>query len=408
MIKDLLKQINTPLLSLFLFTIGNGFLSTFTVLRCHYEEVSTLVIGLMTACTYFGLVLGSFKTEGLIRRVGHIRAFSAFASILTVTTLTQALYFDTYLWLLLRLITGFATAVLYVVIESWLLVISKVDNRGKIIAIYMVVLYLGQALSQAFIKSVEPAWIMPFIIVGITSSLSVIPLAMTNIATPQIEEPTTLNLLKMFKASKSGVIACFASGLLLSPIYGLFPLYLINKTNDNDLVALFMFIIIFGGMLLQYPVGKISDRLERRLVLILLSISVFLAAILIIVSINYFWLFVLATFLFGGMAYTIYPVSISHSCDMLEHKDITSGTQALLLFYSIAAVISPLIASAFMNIFGSDGLFVYFALIAIILSILLCWRKTTSANTAHDEDFVPILNTTPVMAEIDPRGEAKI
>ncbi|MBP9722638.1 MAG: MFS transporter [Gammaproteobacteria bacterium] len=405
MMHNLYRQINTPLLSLFLFTLGNGFLSTLTILRSHHENISTSIIGLMTAFFYLGLVLGSFKIERMIRRIGHIRTFSAFASILTITALMQAVYFDVYLWLVLRLITGFATAVLYVVIESWLLVISRSDNRGKIVAIYMVVLYLGQALSQSLVATVEVSSIMPFILIGITSSLSVIPLAMTNIASPRLEEPTTLNLVKMIKATTSGVLACFTSGLVLGPIYGLLPLYLIDRTKEQDSVGLFMFLVIFGGMLLQYPVGKISDYLERRLVLLSLSILAGVSSLCIMLSVNYYWLLGFLVFIFGGLTFTLYPVSISHSCDSLEHKDITSGTQALLLFYSIGAVIGPLLAPLFMKVFGSDGLFIYFIMLFSVLTILLCWRKTIKANVPQEEHFFPIPTTTPVMSEIDPRAE---
>ena len=405
MFNSLFRQIKTPLLSLFLFTLGNGFLTTFTVIKCHNEDVSTSIVGLMTAFFYLGLLLGSFKIERMICRIGHIRTFSAFASILTVTALLQAVYFDVYLWLFLRLVTGFATAVLYVVVESWLLVISRIDNRGKIVAIYMVVLYGGQAISQYFIGTADPATIIPFIIVGITSSLSVIPLAMTSIVSPRLEEPTTLNLFQMFKTTKSGVIACITSGLILSPIYGLFPLFLMDKTNDSNLVGIFMFIVILGGMTLQYPVGKISDFIERRLVLIALSILSCVFSFLIIASVNYFWLFGLCTFIFGGLVFTLYPVSISHSCDSLDHKDITSGTQALLLFYSFGAVISPIVAPVFMKFLGSDGLFIYFATLTLILTIFLCWRKTAKADLPQDESFVPLTNMTPVMSEIDPRGD---
>ncbi len=405
MIKPLLKQIHTPLLSLFLFTLGNGFLTTFTILKCHQESISTTVVGLMTAVFYFGLVLGSFKIERMIRRIGHIRTFSAFASVLTVTALIQAIYFDIYLWLFLRLITGFATAVLYVVVESWLLAISKINNRGKIVAIYMVVLYCGQALSQYFIGSADPTQIMPFIIVGISSSLSVIPLAMTNIVSPCVEEPTTLNLFTMFKTTMSGVLACFTSGLILSAVYGLFPLFLIDKTQDHSSVGVFMFTIILGGMLLQYPVGKISDFIERRLVLIILSILSGFFAALILFSVNYYWSFMISTFIFGGLVFTLYPVSISHSCDSLKQRDIISGTQALLLFYSIGAVIGPMLGALFMKYLGADGLFVYFGTLACMLTLFLCWRKTAKADVQRDDDFLPVTNTTPVMAEIDPRSE---
>lgn len=402
--KSLIKNIFSPIFSLFLFAIGNGLLNTLLVLKLYAEGSTSVAIGLMSALFYLGLFIGSFNIEKLIIRVGHIRAFSAFASILTVSTLIQAVYYDLYLWLLLRLIAGICSAGIYVVIEGWLLTIGNYSMRGRVLSIYMVVLYSAQALGQMLIKFNDIQPNLLFILVAATSALSVIPLSLTKSKSPVLEAPSALGIREIFDLTKTGAIGCMCSGLILSCIYGLIPFYIIKEMNDNDLVALGMFLVILGGMLFQYPIGKLSDLIERRKVLFLLCLSSMATCLLIIYASNTLILFYLAIFILGGVTFTLYPISISHACDSLDNKDITSGTQALLLFYSIGAVSGPLIAPIFIRLLGSSGLFIFFISISLFLLYVVSWRKVVTNVLLPEEPFINVTSTSPVILELDPRG----
>lgn len=402
---SLIKSIVSPILSLFLFAIGNGLLNTLLVLRLNHEGSTSISIGVMSALFYLGLVIGSFNIEKLIIRVGHIRAFSAFASILTASTLIQAVYYDLYLWLILRLIAGFSSAGIYVVIEGWLLTIGNYASRGRMLSIYMLALYSAQALGQILIKFNSVETNLLFIIVAITSALSVIPLSLTKSKSPVLEGPSALGFKEIFYLTKTGAIGCLCSGLILSCIYGLLPFYIIQELEDNNFVAIGMFVVIFGGMLFQYPIGKLSDIIERRKVLFLLCVLSIASCCAIIYLSSSIAIFYLAIFVLGGVTFTLYPISISHACDALDTKDITSGTQALLLFYSMGAVVGPLIAPVFMRTLGANGLFIFFISITLFLAYIVSWRKVVTDVIVPEEPFINVTTTSPVILELDPRGE---
>ena len=210
----MLKLLLSPLISLFLFVLGNGLFTTLIILRLHEDQFSSIIIGLMTSFFYVGLVIGSFRAEKFILRVGHIRAFSFFASLIAVVSLAQGIYVSSIFWLLMRLIGGFATAGLFIVIESWLLLLGDAKTRGKILAFYMIALYAAQAMGQFLINLGNPSDLLLFAVVSMLSSLAVIPLSITKIGQPEIAEPASLNFMQLYKISSSGVIGCLCSGLI--------------------------------------------------------------------------------------------------------------------------------------------------------------------------------------------------
>lgn len=406
--RHIFKLTIVPLLSLFLFTLGSGLFTTLLTVRMHLAGASALYIGSLTGVYYAGLAYGSFRIEKYILNVGHVRAFSAFASFIVVISIVQGIYLNHVLWLILRFLGGFCTAGVFVVIESWLLTLGTAKIRGQILALYMIGIYAAQALGQFMINLASPADLMLYAITAILSSLSVIPVALVKIATPEISEPSTLSFKKLFQNSGSAVVGSFSSGLVLGSIYGLLPLVVLQKTGHASSVALFMALIIFGGMFLQYPVGRISDFVERRLVLLFLSVASAFIAFGLVIGFHYLYLSYVLIFLLGGMTFTLYPVSISLACDNMEQKDIVSGTQGMLLAYSIGAVIGPFISPFFIHFLRSDGLFIYLIAINVILSAFLIWRKSSVKAVAPEEQFVVMPNTSPVTAELDPRAEVDI
>lgn len=402
----LLKSVSAPLLSLFIFILGSGLFTTLLAVRLHQDHASAIYIGAISAAYYAGLGCGSFRIEPFIRRIGHIRSFAAFASILSVVSLLQGMFFDQSLWLILRFIGGFATAGLFIVIESWLLVKSTIKTRGQILAIYMIALYAAQALGQFLINIHSTQALFLFAITAILSSLSVVPLAMTSVSSPEYEEPSTLNFRKLYTTSSSGVIGCLCSGLILGAIYGLLPLFVSGQSNNPSLVALIMFTTIIGGTTLQYPIGRLSDLIERRLVLLLISLITAILALFIMEGQNMPFYFLLGLyFTFGGMTFALYPVSISHACDNLDQSDILAGTQGLLLAYSVGATLGPLTSPFFITLFGQKGLFIYFVSIALFMVLFFSWRKTQHTSAPQEEAFISMPQTTPILAELDPRSD---
>jgi MFS family permease len=367
-------DIFAPLLSLFIFILGTGFFSTLLALNMTLSHASPLAIGAMTGVFYAGLVLGSFRMDRFITRVGHIRAYAVFSATQAIICLLHGMFYHVGLWLFLRCLAGFVSVGLYIVIESWLLDKSTSANRGRVLSLYMISFYAAQSLGQFFLNLAELHTLSLFILTSMLCSLSIIPLAVSCVNPPKYEGTSTLNLQKLLNKSVIGFVGCLSSGLILGGIYGLMPTLLSDLFHDKAKVANGMFAVIFGGMLLQYPLGKLSDFIARRLVLIIIAVATFIVSVLLMTAHIHSWFFFMLVLLLGGLTFTLYPISISHACDSLDTRDIVAGTQSLLLAYSLGAMIGPLLAPWFMLTFGVNGLFIYFIAICSFITpfFILC------------------------------------
>jgi len=276
----------------------------------------------------------------------------------------------------------------------------------------MVALYGGQTLSQFLLNIGDKQSIIPFCIVSLLATLSVVPLAMTKAITPEMSEPSTLKLGRLYRTSPTGVIGSLISGLILSAIYGLMPLFLGHAKLPVSVIANLMATIILGGMILQYPIGRLSDKFERRLMMIGVCLLTIVASITFMIALHFHLkqLELLALFILGGATFTLYPLSISHACDHLNQEDIIAGTQGLLLIYSIGATLGPILAAFFMHSWlGTKGLIYYLIVLSVLLGWFLLWRKSTAPQTTQEEqqEYITVPHTTPVASELDPRSEEK-
>ncbi len=401
-------SIVAPLLSMFILMNGIGLLGTLIPIRLELDHVSSWEIGLITSAYYGGMVLGAFRNAHFILRVGHIRAYAAFASIIAVVVLSQGLFYSLWYWVILRAICGYCLSGLSVVVESWMLGKSTPKTRGQFLSLYMISLYGASALGQFLLNMFPIDALIPFAIVTILSSLSVVPVAITKVENPTIEEPSALTVFQLYKFSPTGIVACTCSGLILGSVLGLLPLYTQLTIDNVKETSLIMFFLILGGTALQYPVGHLSDKFDRRKMLITLCGVLFVIGFIIMpLSKDYLTTIYILMFIFGGAAFAVYPVSISHTCDVLDQKDIVSATQGLMLAYGIGAVIGPVVASATMSLFGSVGLFLYSCLVAAGLAGYLIHRVMVQAPPKEEDqqEFVTLPGTTPVASELDPRSD---
>ncbi|MBU6951438.1 MFS transporter [Hahella sp. HN01] len=400
-----------PLFSMLIFVVGHGLLTTLLTLRMSAENVSTFAIGMISTAYFAGLVIGSFVNAKLIIRVGHIRAYAAYASMLASVAIMYGLVVEPYTWAFLRLLGGFATGGLLVVIESWMLVSSSSENRGKVMAVYMILFYASLASGQLLLKYIDPLTLIPFALAAIAASLSVVPLSLTRVPMPEMGEPHPLSMVELIRLTPAGVLSSFMSGMVLGVVYGLLPLFFTQSGYDLDWVANLMAVVIVGGMALQYPVGRASDRYDRRLTLTALA-----AALAILSSIMSLMSYgaggsnatmALMIFLLGGVAFSIYPISLSHACDELQPEQVISANQGLLIAYSIGAMTGPLVEPAFVSMMGPKGIFTYFAAVSLALVGFLLWRRRVRTPVPLEEHQAYTLTTpnTPVMAEFDPRSD---
>lgn len=392
-----LRTLTAPLVSLAVLVCGNGLLITLLTIRLYLEDYSPLVIGLVSASYYVGLLIGAFRVERLIIRVGHIRAYTAFAALLAVVTMLHGLLVSPWIWIILRIISGFCAAALMITIESWILAATNTQTRGRIFAIYLTAIYGAWALGQLLLGTSSPEGLVLFSLVTILCAASIIPVSMTYFASPQMEETEPLNIKQLYRRSPSGVLGSLCAGMILAGLFGLMPLFISEVLHSNVNVGLLMGLIIFGGMLGQYPVGKISDRFDRRTVLMVLSF-VMAGVCLLNVVMTIYWPHLLAfsLFLFGILAFGFYPLSISHAGDQLTPKQTVGGMQSLFLAFAVGSAAGPLIGSAIMYLVDPIGLLIYYVLITALLGAFISWRRVSAPPVVEQQDFTTTPPTMPV------------
>ncbi|MGM0440722.1 MAG: MFS transporter [Chlamydiota bacterium] len=402
----LLKIIISPIISLTLFVVSSAYFNTFTSVRFKLAGFDETTIGYLHSAFYLGYLIGSAKVERLIRRVGHIRAFSAFSSINIIWLMVLGLLpLSKEVWILARLFTGICMASLFIVIESWLIAKSTIKTRGQILAIYMAVLYASQSGSQLILNYIDPLTSASYLLAALLSAAAIFPLAITKTVSPKVEEPTLSNVFKLFHFSPLGWLGCFMGGMILSSIYSFTP----NFAQEYGLkVSYIMTITIGGGFLLQWPIGKLSDILDRRKVLIGVASGTLLPSFCLLLFPKFSGLVMVASFLLGGLIFTIYPLSISQVCDRIEDKNIHSAIGQLSLIYGGGAIVGPLFAPIFTNAFGLSALYLYVALVAgsLLVTGLQALSRRPEVSIEEQSEYVAIPpRSSPVAANLDPRGE---
>lgn len=393
------------LFAVFIFILGNGLLSTLLQVRLQFEGYSSLSIGMFAATYYLGFVCGAFNIQPFIRRIGHIRAFSTFSSTLAITSLLHGMVLDIYVWFLLRIVAGMMTAGVFVVIESWLLALSIPSIRGRIFAFYTIIFYLGLSIGQLALNLGDPNTLFLFAFAAIMASLAVIPLSMTRLDYPHSDKVSLLTFRELLRTSPTGMMGCFLGGMVMGSVYGLLAIFLLGLNLSYEYLSYSMSITIFGGMCLQYPLGRLSDLIERRKMMVGVCIFLMISAFMLP-----FFSFdnshaLIALFIFGGLAFSIYPISISHACDGLNSDEIVTATQSLLMFYSIGAFLGPILASLTMKLLGDKFFVLFIGCISFLFLLLLLWRRSKFPTAVQEDYFMPMVSQlTPILPEIDPRG----
>lgn len=377
MSRQLLAMALAPLLGLFILGIGNGFLASLITLRLDAAGESVTTIGWVSAAYYIGLAIGALFNDRLLLRIGHIRAYACFASLVAVTVLLQGLWLNAGLWFTLRMIGGWATLGVYLVIESWLLTAADTRVRGRLLALYMISLYGAGVIGQLLLGVADHAGAnQPFMIIAMLASLSVLPLGMIPRVSPLLEQAEPLSPWRLITVTPTGVMGCFGSGLVISAVYSLLPLYLQRGGLDVQRIGEMMAVVILGGMLLQYPIGRWSDRHDRQIVLILIGAVVAALCLMMMAMPAHPALMAVVLFLIGGGVFAIYPVAVSHAADRAPAGALVRMSQGLLLINALGATLSPPLITPLMTQVGDGGLFMALAGLSVFLVIFFVWRRS--------------------------------
>jgi MFS family permease len=391
--------------------MGLGLLNTFLGFRLSLEGVSTQVTGLVLSSYFVGLVAGTSYCRKIIQNVGHIRAFAAFTAVTAAVVMVHGFYTSPLLWAGLRFVAGVSNMGLFMVIESWLNECAEPKFRGRIFSIYMIVTYMGSTVGQQLLNVGDVRSQTLFLVAGVFVVLSTVPVAMTRSIHPKLPKVQQKALKTILRKAPISMLGCFGAGLLHSAFYTMGPVFAHQIQLSVGQISWFMTLTVFGGLMLQWPVGLISDRLDRSLVLPFLGIILAMISLVILVSTQHsLGLLLGTTTVFGGIFFSIYPVAVARAHDIFDAQDVVKVSSVLLLFYGIGAVFGPILSAAVMTLSGTPyGLYFYMiAVSGVYAGVTLLLRRRESVRIVPvDEqvEFVMMETTSDVAMHLDPRME---
>lgn len=402
-----ITSIRSLLLAIFALMAGAGFLATLVSIRLDAAGASAMTIGLVSTCYFVGLTVGALRVGAIIQRVGHIRMFAAVVSVLSASTLVYALHRDPWLWAGLRLLDGLCIAGVFVCLESWLNERAEPADRGMVLAAYMIALYAGQGLGQLLLNLSDAKPSIPFVVASILISLAAVPVCLTRIPGPSMERAEPLGVLRLFAISPLGAVGAVVTGLMIGAFYGLGAVFVRRLGLSLAETSGFMTIVILGGVALQWPLGRLSDRWDRRKVIVFSFAGTLAASLAIAFAREGPWLLGLGA-LFGGLSFALYPLCVAHTNDHLQANQRVAASGGLVLLYSIGAALGPTLAAGLMTLLGPAGLFGFIAACAGGALVFGFWRQASSEPVPpHAQQTYQILpRTTPMSAVLDPAADA--
>lgn len=394
-----LRALISPLTAFFIGTFftcsAYGLLSSYLAVRLNAAQVPTFYSGIILSLYYVGYIFATLSSYSIINRAGHIRAFSAYISILSALVLMHALWFNTWYWGILRFLEGYCLASAFVCLESWLNTRSNNQNRGIIMSLYMVTSYLGAAGGQLMLNIPDEKGFILFIIVSVLYSIALVPISLTALPSPDVSKHKPMSVRQLYKTAPVGVVGCVISGILVGCIYTLGAIYAETTGLSLYNVSLFMFFCIIGGMAAQIPVGKLSDKMDRRFVMMWTSGGLFLISPWIHMFIDgSIWELAISSSLLGAGSFTLYPICVSHVNDKIEDDERVEASGLLILLQSIGLVAGPIIVSYLMQTFGSICFLLSFCVAngAFVLFVLkqISFKPNVNYISVTKTDPIPI------------------
>ncbi|MEM1315288.1 MAG: MFS transporter [Pseudomonadota bacterium] len=379
-------------LSVIFVQLGSGALGPLDVLSGAAEGFTTRQIGLLGSAHFFGFFLGCWGAPRLTGTAGHSRAFAAFAAAGAIGALAHPLWIDPYAWAAMRVLSGFAVAGAYTVIESWMQAKVTNDSRGRVIGVYRLVDLSASIGAQALIAVLPPAAYASYNIVAMLCCLCLVPLAVTTATPPPSPRAPRLRPVHALRLSPLGAAGVFAAGVTMPAFRMAGPVYGLEVGLDAAGIALFLSAALAGGALAQVPAGWLADRFDRRWVLVGLSA----AAIVVCAGMAAFGAASAAavmagSFLFGFVAFPVFSISSAHANDFVTPDGAVELAAGLMFIYGLGAILSPLVATVLIERFGPGGLFLFIAAAHVLLAGFGLWRMTrrTSPETRTPYRYLP-------------------
>ena len=390
--------------------LAHGLQGTLIGVRSVIEGFSFISSGFVITGYYLGYLAGAILIPMFIRQAGHIRVFAALASLASIAILLHSVFLNPVSWFMIRILTGISLSGIYVIMESWLNDKSTNQTRGRLLSIYMIVTFLFVGLGQLLLNISDPAKVDLFILISILLSFALLPILLSKTEQPDISNPKYFSMKEFYLISPFGFVSACLTGLAHSAVFGYGAVYASSKGLNILEVSIFMIIISSFGALFQWPIGYLSDKIDRRVILIGVTFIASGLSLLILISsyISIIIFFILVA-LYSGMCLPMYSLAMAHINDFLQPSEIVSASSTFNILIGIGAVLGPILASITMSIVGVNGFFIYLLLIHGILGLFGLYRMTKrTKSTDLDSQYMPLpRNITAAGMELNPIVEPK-
>ncbi|MGX9354433.1 MFS transporter [Roseobacteraceae bacterium S113] len=388
------------LIGMLLLMVGNGLQGTLLGVRGEIEAFTTFEMSLVMSAYFVGFLFSSRSTPGLIRRVGHVRVFAALASSVSAVLILFPLLTHPIAWIVGRMVVGFCFCGVYIVAESWLNNASTNETRGQSLSAYMIVQMAGVVAAQGLLVTADPADFTLFIVISVCVSLSFIPILLSISPTPAFETTKPMTLRELVKISPLGCVGMFLLGGVFAAQFGMSAVYGSEANLSLGQISIFVAAFYVGALICQYPLGWLSDRMDRRQLIMIVAALTTTGAALGASLGSTFYLLCAAAFLIGGMSNPLYSLLIAHTNDFLEPDDMASASGGLLFINGVGAISGPLITGWMMSTMGPSGFFLYIGVLMGVLVAYAAYRATQRAAVAVEDtmSYAPISPTSTSVA----------
>ena len=387
------------LLGMLFLQLGNGLQGTLLGVRGELEDFSTFEMSVVMSAYFVGFLGASKLVPDLIRRVGHVRVFAALASFISAILILYPLLVNPWVWTGGRVIIGFCFCGVYITAESWLNNAATNENRGQLLSSYMVVQMAGIVAAQLLLLIGDPSGFELFVLISVLVSISFAPILLSITPTPAFETTKPMSFKELFSTSPLGCVGMFFLGGIFSAQFGMAPVFGTSAELSLPQISIFVAAFYIGAMVFQFPVGWLSDRMDRRILIVATSAIGFIAAVFAIFGENIFIILLGSAFFIGGMSNPLYSLLIAYTNDFLEPDDMASASGGLLFLNGLGAISGPLFTGYLMTEIGPTGFFVILAALLGLLTVYGFYRMTQRGISDVDtSSYATVLPTTSVVA----------
>ncbi|SFP26856.1 MFS transporter [Tranquillimonas alkanivorans] len=391
------------LLGMGLLMVGNGLQGTLLGVRGGIEGFSTFEMSIVMSAYFLGFLGGSRLAPELIRRVGHVRVFAALGSFISAVLILYPSITEPWAWTLLRVIIGFCFSGVYVTAESWLNNSATNETRGQALSLYMIVQMAGIVSAQGLLNLGDPSGFILFVIPSVLVSVSFAPILLSVNPTPAFDTAKPMSLLQLFRFSPLGFVGMTLMGGVFSAQFGMASVYATDIGLSVAQISLFISAIFLGGLVLQFPIGWASDRMDRRLLIMIVALAGGAAGVLAAVAGGVFAVLLIAAFLVGGAVNPLYSLLIAYTNDYLAHEDMAAASGGLIFVNGVGAIAGPIVTGWMMGVIGAQGFWIFVAALMFIVGGYAAYRMTQRPAPSADETaaYAPVMATaSPVAVEV--------